>query len=81
MTPLHKPVRRKTVARYKTLYSEPRQIVITLAPGDVLEFREIGRRGVFPLPISRAFLYAVRLQAETAASRKLAERKSKLKSR
>ena len=40
-----------------------RQIVITLLPGDVLEFRESGRRSRFTLPIDTAFRYAVRLTA------------------
>lgn len=51
---------------YSVLYcSTPkaRRIVVTMMPGDVLEFREIGRRGRWTLPIDNAFRYAVRMQA------------------
>lgn len=79
--PLHKPVRRKTAAVYRVLFNQPRQIIVSLAPGDVLEFREAGRRAIFRLPIDAAFRYAVRLQAEAAARKKREERKAKRNSR
>lgn len=77
MTSLKKPVRRVTARTYRILYSQPRAVVVTLAPGDVIQFREQGRRAVFALPIDRAFSYAVRLHAEAQASIKRAERKAK----
>lgn len=48
MTELNKPVRRRTRRRYSVLYvgdRKARQIVVELQPGDMLEFRELGRRG------------------------------------
>ncbi len=47
MTTFDKPVQRVTRGAFNVLYtgaSEARQIVVRLAPGDVLEFRELGRR-------------------------------------
>jgi hypothetical protein len=40
-----------------------RQIVVELQPGDVLEFRESGRRDRWQLAIDSAFRYAVRMKA------------------
>jgi hypothetical protein len=77
MTPLVKPVRRKTQGEYRILFNQSRKIVVTLAPGDVLEFREAGRRAKFLLPIPRAFQYAVRLTADAERARKKAERKAR----
>lgn len=77
MTPLTKKVRRKTMAEYRVLYSRPRAIIVTLAPGDILEFREAGCRKSFPVAISRAFSYAVRLHAEAERTKRVAERKAR----
>lgn len=77
MIEIRKPVKRRTVAVYRVLYNQPRPIVVTLAPGDVLQFREAGRRAVFPLPIDRAFKFAVQLKAADDARRKREERKAK----
>ena len=56
-------VTRKTRGSYRVLYSEPRPIVVRLAPGDLLEFREHGRRQTWSLPVDLAFKLAVRRQA------------------
>lgn len=63
-------VRRVTAGRYSVLYPgsrNAREIVVQLAPGDLLQFREKGRRQVFALPIEEAFRLSVRRHA--AASR------------
>ncbi len=61
MTPLNKPVRRKTRWSYSVLYAhDSRPIVVSLEPGDVVTFREAGRRQVWSLPIDRLFRQAVR---------------------
>lgn len=76
MTELNRIVRRRTRETYNVLYSSARhsrQIVIELKPGDVLEFRELGRRIRFALPIEDAFRIAVRRQAQ----RELARRRSR----
>ena len=62
MTVLNKPVARLTRGAYSVLYRKPRQIVCALVPGDLLEFREKGRRAKWALPIDEAFLSAVRLE-------------------
>ncbi len=61
MTALTKPVRRVTRHAYTVLYvSEARTIVVSLEPGDIITFRESGRRRVWSLPIDRQFRQAVR---------------------
>lgn len=62
MTRLLKPVRRATRHEYRVLYSQQRPIVVSLEPGDVIVFRELGRRAVWSLPVDLAFKYAVRCQ-------------------
>ncbi|HVY68919.1 MAG TPA: hypothetical protein VHH73_03280 [Verrucomicrobiae bacterium] len=63
MIEIKKPVHRKTVRTYPVLYRKARRIVVTIAPGDILEFRELGRRGKWSLNIDTAFKYAIRLRA------------------
>ena len=80
MTELLKPVTRRTRTAYSVLYKTPRharQIVVTLQPGDLIEFRERGRRCRWRLPIESAFRYAVRRQAfaEMTARREQARSK------
>jgi hypothetical protein len=61
MTSLNKPVRRKTRWSYSVLYAhDSRPIVVSLEPGDVVTFREAGRRQVWSLPVDRMFRQAVR---------------------
>ena len=66
MTTTDKPVTRRTRFDYSVLYasaSKARPIVVKIAAGDILQFREHGRRAVFSLAIDTAFKYAVRLTA------------------
>ena len=61
MTTLERPVRRKTRWTYSVLYTgESRAIVVSLEPGDVITFRELGRRASWSLPVDRMFRQAVR---------------------
>lgn len=61
MTSLNRPVRRKTRWSYSVLYAhDSRPIVVSLEPGDVVTFREAGRRQAWSLPIDRLFRQAVR---------------------
>jgi hypothetical protein len=61
MTSLDKPVRRVTRRSYSVLYSgEPRAIVVALEAGDVITFREAGRRQTWSVAIERIFRQAVR---------------------
>lgn len=66
MTSLTKAVRRITRRPYPVLYvNEARPIVVSLEPGDVITFREAGRRQTWSLPIDRMFRQAVREAAQT----------------
>ena len=71
MTSLTKAVRRKTRRTYSVLYvSEARPIVVSLEPGDVITFRESGRRQVWSVSIDRAFRLAVREAAQALPRKK-----------
>ena len=63
MTPTSKEVQRVTVKAYRVLYTKSRPIVVRLAQGDLLRFREKGRRLRFDLPIDVAFGIAVKAAA------------------
>jgi hypothetical protein len=65
VTSLTKAVRRKTRWTYSVLYSgDARPIVVSLEPGDVITFREAGRRQTWSLPVDRMFRQAVRESAQ-----------------
>jgi hypothetical protein len=71
MTTLERPVRRKTRWTYAVLYTgESRAIVVSLEPGDVISFRELGRRASWSLPIDRLFRQAVRESAQAVRREK-----------
>jgi len=75
VTSLNKSVRRKTRWSYSVLYAhDSRPIVVSLEPGDVVTFREAGRRQVWSLPIDRLFRQAVR---ESAIAERLQKRRSR----
>jgi hypothetical protein len=75
MTSLTKAVRRKTRRTYSVLYvSEARPIVVSLEPGDVITFRESGRRQVWSVSIDRAFRLAVREAAQGLPRKKQTRR-------
>ena len=80
MTDINRPVKRRTQGRYNVLYcsaSKARPIVVTIRPGDVLEFREHNRRHRWYLSIDSAFRYAVRCKSAA----ELVERKKARKRR
>jgi len=65
MTSLTKRVRRKTRRSYAVLYvNDARPIVVSLEPGDVITFREAGRRHLWSVPVDRVFRQAVREAAQ-----------------
>lgn len=70
MTPLHKTVKRRTLAPHRG-----RRIVVSLHPGDVLGFRLERTRKEFVLSVGGAYDFAVRLEAELRKRQKAAERK------
>jgi hypothetical protein len=63
-------VKRRTRGSYSTLYRKPRQIVASFEQGDLISFRESGRRTKFVLPADAAFRYAIRIAALNAAREK-----------
>lgn len=63
MTRILRPVRRATARSYAVLYQKARPIVVSIIPGDVLEFRELRRRERWFLAVDTAFRYAVRMKA------------------
>jgi len=76
MTTLERTVRRKTRWTYAVLYSgESRAIVVSLEPGDVISFRELGRRASWSLPIDRMFRQAVRESAQAVRREKRARQR------
>lgn len=80
MTTTDRTVRRRTRHKYNVLFNgskKARTVVCSIIPGDVLEFRESGRRARFTLAIDTAFKYAVRLAAFAAAAEKARAKKRK----
>ena len=79
MTSLTKAVRRVTRDTYTVLYTgDARSIVVSLEPGDVMTFREAGRRQTWSLPIDRMFRQAVR-EAALAQRRERKARRSRVR--
>lgn len=77
MTKLNNPVRRETKNTYSVLYVKARPIVVGIEPGDILTFREKGRRAVFTVPVDTIFRMAVRAHAARIAAEKRAKKKNK----
>ena len=68
MTDLRKPVKRRTVEQCETVR---RRLIVALLPGDVLAFREEGRRRWYTAPLARVFITVARwnVEAERAERR------------
>ena len=64
MTATNKPVRRVTERTYGVLFpfnrKKHRRVVAQLGPGDIVQFRELGRRQWYSLTIDQAFVLAVK---------------------
>lgn len=67
MTATDKPVQRVTRDAYMVLFpncrKKARPVVTAIGPGDILRFRERGRRQWFDLPIEAGFGVAVKCAA------------------
>ena len=67
MTATDKPVQRVTRDTYMVLFPncrrKARHVVVRIAAGDLLRFREKGRRAWYDLPIAEAFGLAVKCAA------------------
>lgn len=71
MTPLNRPLSRRTQHEYRVIYSSKSSpIVVTLLPGDVMKFRHLRQRSAFTLTIEDVFRYAVRAHAMAEARAK-----------
>lgn len=77
MIEIKKTVSRRTRSAYSILYHrDARPIVVSFCVGDYLEFRELGRRGRWQLPIDDAFRIALRSKIEAdRRARREAKRK------
>lgn len=64
MTILHKKISRRTAQEYTVLSRKMKPIVVSLLPGDVIEFRESKGRHHWQLPVHTVFALAVRTQVE-----------------
>jgi hypothetical protein len=67
-TKLTKPVRRETLS----ISSRGRKLIASLEPGDLLTFREKGRRGIYEVSLGHAFNLALIIHAEREYKSKLA---------
>ena len=69
MTELRKPIKRRTVEECATVR---RRLVVAMLPGDVLAFREEGRRRWYSAPIAKVFVTVAQwnVNAERAERRK-----------
>lgn len=65
MTEINTVTTRRTRSPYNVLHHrKARKICASFLPGDVLEFRESGRRGRWSIPIDAVFRIAVKIKAE-----------------
>ena len=65
MTEITKATVRRTTGEYRVLHHrKARKIVAAFLPGDVIEFRESGRRLRFSITIDDAFRLALRFAVE-----------------
>jgi len=68
MTDLLKPIRRRTVDK---CHAVRRRLIVALMPGDVIAFREEGRRKWYAAPLTKVFVQVARWNADA----ELTERK------
>lgn len=65
MTEINKALHRRTRASFNVLHHrKARKIIVSICPGDYLEFRESNRRGRWQLPIDAAFRISIRIKAD-----------------
>ncbi len=71
-TPLKRRVTRETIDAWRD-----RKLVVSLAPGDVLEVREKGRRKVFSAPLSWVAFEIIKRNVEAERAERKKRRKVK----
>lgn len=72
-TPLAKPVSRRSTGNGVNR----RQFVVTIAPGDVIGFRDVRARSTYWLPLATCYALAVRAEVARKRAERAAARKSK----
>ena len=78
MTDLRKIVKRRTV---EPVAAVRRRVIVALSPGDVIMFREEGRRKWYTAPVSRMFVQCVKWNADADLAKRRTERKAKREGR
>ena len=73
MTDLRRPVRRRTIETCETVR---RRLVVALLPGDVIAFREEGRRRWYSAPIARLFVTVARWNVENERAERRKNRRN-----
>lgn len=73
MTPLKKPVRRVSSGNGVNRL----QYVVTLAPGDVIGFRDVRSRTTYWLPLAACYAQAVRIEVARKRAERSKTRKAK----
>ena len=76
MTDLKKPVKRRTVDQCLTVR---RRLIVALMPGDVIAFREEGRRKWYQAPLGKVFTQVARWNADAELAEKRRARKERRK--
>lgn len=71
-TKLNKKVERETFTWFQR-----GQVMVALLPGDLIEFRQKGKRKRFVLPIDAAFSVAVKMEVAAQKKAKVEARKAK----
>jgi hypothetical protein len=71
-TPLAKPVSRRSTGAGVNR----RQYVVTLAPGDIIGFRDVRSRTTYWLPLAACYAQAVRAEVARRRAEKAAKRKT-----
>ena len=71
MTDLRKIVKRRTV---DPVHSVRRLLVVMLMPGDVIGFREEGRRRIYTAPVGKVFMTVAQWNVAAERSEKKAAR-------
>jgi hypothetical protein len=74
MTELRRPVRRRTIEPCETVR---RRLVVALLPGDVLAFREEGRRRWYSAPLGKVFVTVARWNVDAERTEKRRNRKAR----
>ena len=74
MTDLRKPVKRRTIEQCATVR---RRLVVALMPGDVIAFREAGRRRWYSAPIARLFVTVAQWNVAAERSERKANRRDR----